>query len=420
MSTDSPPPAPARGELPPGLHPDTLALRTGIAPSQYGEHSEALYLTSGYVQQDAETSARRFAHPEEGFTYTRTSNPSVTSFERRLAAMEGAESAIGTASGMAAILLMGLGLLKSGDHVVCSQSMFGSTIKLFGTDFAKFGIETSFVSQTDAAAWRAALRPSTRLLFAETPTNPLTEVCDIRALAAIAHEAGALLAVDNCFASPALQRPVTLGADLVIHSGTKFLDGQGRVMAGAICGPRQYIDQVFWPLIRSTGMVLSPFNAWVVQKGLETLAIRVKAQSANALQLAQWLEQHPAVERVFYPGLPSHPQHALAMAQQSGIGGAVIAFSVRAGGADEARARAFHVIDSTRVCSIATNLGDVKTLISHPASTSHGRLSEAQRLAAGVTQGLLRLSVGLEHVPDIQADLARGLDSLDAASNTPG
>ena len=416
MNTDSPSPAPARGELPPGLHPDTLALRTGIAPSQYGEHSEALYLTSGYVQQDAETSARRFAHPEEGFTYTRTSNPSVTSFERRLAAMEGTESAIGTASGMSAILLMGLGLLKSGDHVICSQSMFGSTIKLFGTDFAKFGIETSFVSQTDAAAWRAALRPSTRLLFAETPTNPLTEVCDIRALAAIAHGAGALLAVDNCFASPALQRPITLGADLVIHSGTKFLDGQGRVMAGAICGPRQYIDQVFWPLIRSTGMVLSPFNAWVVQKGLETLAIRVKAQSANALQLAQWLEQHPAVERVFYPGLPSHPQHALAMAQQSGIGGAVIAFSVRADGAEQARARAFHVIDSTRVCSIATNLGDVKTLISHPASTSHGRLSEAQRLAAGVTQGLMRLSVGLEHVPDIQADLARGLDSIDAVS----
>ncbi|HRN76875.1 O-succinylhomoserine sulfhydrylase [Ottowia sp.] len=416
MSTDSPSLAPARGELPPGLHPDTLALRTGIAPSQYGEHSEALYLTSGYVQQDAETSARRFAHPQEGYTYTRTSNPSVTSFERRLAAMEGTESAIGTASGMSAILLMGLGLLKSGDHVICSQSMFGSTIKLFGTDFAKFGVETSFVSQTDAAAWRAALRPSTRLLFAETPTNPLTEVCDIRALAAIAHEAGALLAVDNCFASPALQRPITLGADLVIHSGTKFLDGQGRVMAGAICGPRQYIDQVFWPLIRSTGMVLSPFNAWVVQKGLETLAIRVKAQSANALQLAQWLEQHPAVERVFYPGLPSHPQHALAMAQQSGVGGAVIAFSVRADGAEQARARVFHVIDSTRVCSIATNLGDVKTLISHPASTSHGRLSEAQRLAAGVTQGLARLSVGLEHVPDIQADLARGLDTIDAVS----
>lgn len=416
MSTDSPSPAPARGELPPGLHPDTLALRTGIAPSQYGEHSEALYLTSGYVQQDAETSARRFAHPQEGYTYTRTSNPSVTSFERRLAAMEGTESAIGTASGMSAILLMGLGLLKSGDHVICSQSMFGSTIKLFGTDFAKFGVETTFVSQTDAAAWRAALRPSTRLLFAETPTNPLTEVCDIRALAAIAHDAGALLAVDNCFASPALQRPITLGADLVIHSGTKFLDGQGRVMAGAICGPRQYIDQVFWPLIRSTGMVLSPFNAWVVQKGLETLAIRVKAQSANALQLAQWLEQHPAVERVFYPGLPSHPQHALAMAQQSGVGGAVIAFSVRADGAEQARARVFHVIDSTRVCSIATNLGDVKTLISHPASTSHGRLSEAQRLAAGVTQGLARLSVGLEHVPDIQADLARGLDTIDAVS----
>ncbi len=408
----SPSPSVPPGELPPGLHPDTLALRTGIAPSQYGEHSEALYLTTGFLQTDAEVSAHRFAHPEEGYTYTRTSNPSVTSFERRLAALEGAESAIGTASGMAAILLMGLGLLKSGDHVICSQSMFGSTIKLFGTDFARFGVQTSFVSQTDAAAWQAALQPNTRLLFAETPTNPLTEVCDIAALADIAHQAGALLAVDNCFATPVLQRPLALGADLVIHSGTKFLDGQGRVMAGAICGPRQLIDGVFWPLIRSTGMVLSPFNAWVVQKGLETLAIRVKAQSANALQLAQWLERHPAVERVYYTGLPSHPQHALAMAQQSGVGGAVIAFSVRADSPEQARARAFHVVDSCRVCSIATNLGDVKTLISHPASTSHGRLSEAQRQAAGVTQGLLRLSVGLEHVPDIQADLARGLDGM--------
>ena len=278
-------------------------------------------------------------------------------------------------------------------------------------------MQTTFVSQTDVAEWQAAVRPNTRLLFAETPTNPLTEVCDIAALAQIAHAAGALLAVDNVFATPVLQKPLALGADLVIHSGTKFLDGQGRVMAGAICGPRQYIDQVFAPLIRSAGMVLSPFNAWVVQKGMETLGIRVKAQSANALQLAQWLERHPAVERVVYPGLPSHPQHALAMAQQSGIGGSVIAFAVRADSPEQARAGAFHVVDSCRVCSIATNLGDVKTLISHPASTSHGRLSEAQRQAAGVTQGLLRLSVGLEHVPDIQADLARGLDSLDEARN---
>jgi len=311
---------------------------------------------------------------------------------------------------MSAILLMALGLLKSGDHVICSQSMFGSTIKLLGSEFARFGVQTSFVSQTDVGQWRAALRPNTRLLFAETPTNPLTEVCDIAALAAIAKKAGALLAVDNCFATPALQKPLALGADLIIHSGTKFLDGQGRVMAGAICGSRKLIDEVFAPLIRTAGMVLSPFNAWVVHKGMETLSLRVAAQSANALQIARWLEAHPAVERVFYPGLPSHPQHALAMAQQAGVGGAVLAFSVRADAPEQARARAFHVIDSTRVCSIATNLGDVKTLICHPASTSHGRLSEDQRQAAGVVQGLIRLAVGLEHPDDIQDDLARGLD----------
>lgn len=398
-------------DLPEGLHPDTLAVRVTVPRSQYGEHSEALYLTSCFVQPDSETSARRFANPNEGYTYTRTGNPTVTAFERRLAALEGAESAIATASGMSAILLLGLGLLKSGDHVICSQSMFGSTIRMFGTDFAKFGVETSFVPQTDAAAWKAAVKPNTRLLFAETPTNPLTEVCDIAALADIAHTAGALLVVDNCFATPILQRPMTLGADLVIHSGTKFLDGQGRVMAGAICGPSKYVDQIFAPLIRSAGMVLSPFNAWVVTKGLETLSLRVKAQSANALQLAKWLEQHPAIDRVFYPGLPSHPQHELAMAQQSGIGGAIIAFAVRGDSPEQARARTFHVIDSTRICSIATNLGDVKTLISHPASTSHGRLSEEQRQAAGIVQGLIRLAVGLEHVPDIQADLARGLDT---------
>ena len=396
--------------LPQGLHPDTLAVHTGIAPSQYGENSEALYLTSCFVQPDAATSARRFASQEEGYTYSRTSNPSVTAFERRLAALEGAEAAIGTSSGMAAILLMGMGLLKSGDHVICSRSMFGSTLKLFGSEFAKFGVETSFVSQTDVDEWRAAMRPTTRLLFAETPTNPLTEVCDIAALASIAHGAGALLAVDNCFATPVLQKPIALGADLVIHSGTKFLDGQGRVMAGAICGSRQLIDDVLAPLIRTAGMVLSPFNAWVVLKGLETLALRVRAQSDNALQIARWLEAHPAVDRVFYPGLPSHPQHALAMAQQGGVGGAVIAFSVKGGAPEQTRARAFHVIDSTRVCSIATNLGDVKTLICHSASTSHGRLTEAQRQSAGVVQGLIRLAVGLEHVADIQDDLARGLD----------
>jgi len=398
-------------DLPANLHPDTLALRVGLEGSPYGEHSSALYLTSCFVQPDAESSARRFADEEAGYTYARTSNPSVTAFERRLAALEGAEAAIGTASGMAAILLTGMALLEAGDHVICSRSVFGSTIKLFGNIFAKFGVQTTFVAQADVGEWRAAVQPKTRLLIAETPTNPLTEVCDIRALADIAHNANALLAVDNSFATPALQKPLILGADLVIHSGTKYLDGQGRVMAGAVCASQALIEDKFAPLNRTVGMVLAPFNAWVVHKGMETLAVRMQAQSRNALQVAQWLERHPAVERVFYPGLPSHPQHALAMAQQNNCGGAVIAFSVKGATPEQTRQRAFHVIDSTRICSRATNLGDVKTIICHPASTSHGRLTEEQRQAAGVVQGLIRLAVGLEHPDDIQTDLARGLDT---------
>lgn len=398
--------------LPSALHPDTLAVRQSVPRSQYGENSEALYLTSSFVQPDAATAARRFAGEEEGYTYSRTSNPTVTAFEQRLAALEGTEAAIGTSSGMSAILLMCLGLLKTGDHVVCSQSMFGSTMKLIGSELARFGVESSFVAQSDTAAWKAAIRPHTRLLFAETPTNPLTDLCDIQALADMAHAAGVLLAVDNCFASPALQRPAEFGADLVIHSGTKFLDGQGRVMAGAVCGPRSIVDDKLAPLIRSAGMNLSPFNAWVVLKGMETLSIRVKAQSTSTLALAQWLETQPQVARVYYPGLASHPQHALAMRQQSGLGGAVLSFDVRAAGAEEGRRRAFHVIDSTRVCSITANLGDTKTTITHPASTSHGRLSEAQRQAAGIGQGLVRVAVGLEHIDDLKADLARGLDTL--------
>lgn len=398
--------------LPPGLHRETLALHTALERSQYGEHSEALYLTSGFVQPDAETSAHRFAHSEDGFTYARTSNPTVTSFEQRLAALEGTQAAIGASSGMGAILLMGMGLLKAGDHVICSRSMFGSTLNLFGKEFAKFGVETSFVSQTDVTEWRSAVRPSTKLLFAETPTNPLTDVCDIQALADLAHNAGALLAVDNCFCSPALQRPVELGADLVIHSGTKYLDGQGRVMAGAICGPSKLIVDVFAPIVRTAGMVLAPFNAWVVTKGMETLGIRMQAQSASALAAAQWLETHPAVSRVYYPGLASHGQHALAMRQQSGLGGAVLSFDVRGADAAALRANAFHVINNTQVISIATNLGDTKSIITHPATTSHGRLSEVQRQAAGIGQGLVRLAVGLEHLDDIKADLLRGLDTL--------
>ena len=394
------------------LHRDTLAVRTAAERSQYGENAEALYLTSGYVQPSAAASARRFAGDEDGFTYGRYGNPTVASFEQRLAAMEGTEACMATASGMSAILMMCMGLLKAGDHVVCSQSMFGSTIKLIGSDLAKFGVQSSFVPQTDVAAWQAAVQPNTRLLFAETPTNPLTEVCDIQALAAIAHNARALLAVDNCFATPALQRPVTLGADIVMHSGTKYLDGQGRVMAGALCASQQMVTQQFLPVLKSAGMTLAPFNAWVVLKGLETLDIRMQAQAARALQLARWLEQHSAVQRVYFPGLPSHPQHALAMRQQDGCGGAVLSFVVKAQDPEQARVRAFHVLDSMELLSLCTNLGDTKTLVSHPASTSHGRLTEAQRQAAGVTQGLIRVSVGLEHFDDVSADLARGLNTL--------
>jgi len=296
--------------------------------------------------------------------------------------------------------------------VVCSRSVFGSTLNLFGKEFAKFGVETSFVSQTDVGEWKRAIRPSTRLLFAETPTNPLTDVCDIQALADLAHDAGALLTVDNCFCSPALQRPIEFGADLIIHSGTKHLDGQGRVMAGAICGPAKLVNDVFGPIVRTAGMTLAPFNAWVVLKGLETLGIRMQAQSANALALARWLQAHPNVTRVYYPGLKSHEQHELAMKQQSGSGAAVVSFDVKGGTPEQRRKNAFHVIDSTRVVSIATNLGDVKTIVTHPATTSHGRLTEEQRQAAGIGQGLIRVAVGLEHVEDVKADLARGLDTL--------
>ncbi|PPE67746.1 O-succinylhomoserine sulfhydrylase [Caldimonas caldifontis] len=404
-----------RVDLPPGVHLDTLAVREGLPATPWGENSEALFLTSSFVHPDAATAAARFANEEEAFVYTRFTNPTTMMMERRLAALEGAEACIATASGMSAILLLVMGLLKAGDHVICSQSVFGSTIKLLGGEMAKFGVETTFVSQTDVAQWRAALRPNTRLLFAETPTNPLTEVCDIAALAGIAHGAGAWLAVDNCFCSPALQQPLQLGADFVIHSGTKYLDGQGRVIAGAVCGPQAEIEGKLVPLMRSAGMCLSPFNAWVVLKGLETLSIRMRAQSERALALAQWLQTHPQVERVYYPGLASHPQHELAMRQQNGQGGAVLSFIVKGqaqGGPELARRHAFHVIDSTRICSITANLGDTKTTITHPSSTSHGRLSEDQRLAAGITQGLIRVAVGLDDVQDLQADLQRGLDTL--------
>ncbi len=394
------------------LHPETLAVRTSVERSQYGENSEALYLTSSFVQSDAETARKRFSNEEGGYTYTRVANPTVTGMEMRLAALEGTEAAIATSSGMSAVLLLGMGLLRTGDHVVCSQSVFGSTMRLFSGEFAKFGVETTFVSQTDVAQWRTAIRPNTKLLFAETPTNPLNDICDIAALANVAHAGGALLAVDNCFCTPALQRPITFGADVVIHSGTKYLDGQGRVVAGAICCSQKHADEVFGPINRTVGMVLSPFNAWVVTKGLETLSLRVKAQSASAMTLATWLQAQPEVARVYYPGLASHPQHELAMHQQSAMGGAVVSFDVRAEDATQARRRAFHLIDSTQVCSITTNLGDTKTSIAHPATTSHTRLTEEQRQAAGIGQGLIRIAVGLEHIEDLKADLMRGLNTL--------
>lgn len=405
--------------LPADVRPDTLAVRAGLPPSQYGENSEALFLTSSFIHPDAATAAARFAGEEQGFVYSRFTNPTVMSMEQRLAALEGAQAAIATASGMGAVLLLAMGLLKAGDHVICSQSVFGATMVLLGRDFAKFGVQTSFVSQTDLGAWQRAVQPNTKLLFAETPSNPLTEVCDIAALSVIAKQAGAYLAVDNCFCSPILQKPIALGADLVIHSGTKYLDGQGRVMAGAICGPQALIEGTFVPVMRGAGMSLSPFNAWVVLKGMETLSIRMQAQSEHAAELAAWLQQHPQIERVYHPSLPSHPQHELAKRQQSAagrfLGGAVLSFIVKGqaqGGPELARQNAFHVIDATRVCSITANLGDTKTTITHPASTSHGRLTEDQRQAAGIVQGMVRVAVGLEDLIDLQADLARGLDTL--------
>jgi O-succinylhomoserine sulfhydrylase len=382
---------------------DTLAVRAGIHRSQFNEHSEALYLTSSFVFDSAAQAAARFANEEPGFVYSRFSNPTVAAFQERLAALEGGEACVATASGMAAILATVMGLLKSGDHLVSSSSIFGATVQLFTTVLGKFGLETSFVDGADPQAWRRAIRPATRLLFVETPSNPLTEVADIAALAEIAKGAGAILAVDNCFCTPALQLPLSLGADLVIHSATKYLDGQGRVLGGAIVGRRELVTDAVGPFLRTAGPSLSPFNAWVLLKGLETLRIRMEAQSRSALELARWLEAHPRIERVYYPGLASHPQHALAM-RQSTAGGAIVAFDVRGDRAD-----AWRVVDATRMLSITANLGDTKTTITHPATTTHGRISAEARAAAGIGNGLLRVAVGLEAIEDIKADLAGGL-----------
>ncbi len=385
------------------LELSTLGVRAGQVRSAFQEHSEALYLTSSFVFEDAAQAAAGFGGGGDGFVYSRYTNPTVAMLQHRLAALEGAEACVATASGMSAILAASMVLLKAGDHVVCSNAVFGATVQLYATVLSRFGIETTFVPPARADAWQRALRPNTRLLFAETPSNPLGEVADIAALSALARKAGATLAVDNVLCTPALQRPIALGADLVIHSATKHLDGQGRVLGGAIVGRKGPVMDNLVGFLRTAGPAISPFNAWVILKGLETLELRMLAQSERALELARWLEQHPKVTRVHYSGLASHPQHALAMRQQR-AGGAVVSFEIEGG-----REAAWKVIDSTELVSITGNLGDVKTTITHPASTTHGRLTPEARAAAGITEGLLRLAVGLESVADLKADLERGL-----------
>jgi O-succinylhomoserine sulfhydrylase len=380
---------------------ETQAVRAGQRRTHEQEHSDPIFATSSYVFNSAAEAAARFSGKEPGNIYSRFTNPTVRAFEQRLAALEGGERCIAVASGMAAIASTGFGLLKAGDHVVCSRGVFGNTTILFQNYFAKFGVATTFVDLTDYEAWEQAIKPETRFLFVETPSNPLTQIADIRRLADIAHGKGALLVVDNCFLTPALQKPLALGADIVIHSATKYLDGQGRCVGGAIVGGLELLDKEIYPYLRTGGPTMSPFNAWVFLKGLETLAIRMRAHSASALELAQWLEAQSWVERAHYPGLASHPQHALAGRQQKS-GGGIVSFEVR-GGKDAAWA----LIDATRMLSITANLGDAKTTITHPATTTHGRLTDAERAAAGIVDGLVRVAVGLEDIGDIKSDLLR-------------
>lgn len=386
------------------LQPETLALHTGIHRSQFNEHSEAMYLTSSYVFDSAAQAAARFSGNEPGNIYSRFTNPTVTAFEERLAVLEGAGACIATASGMSAILACVMGLLSAGDHIVASRSLFGATVNLFNNILKRFNIDTTFVSATDVQSWQAAIQPNTKLFFLETPSNPLTEISDISELSKISRKAGVWLVVDNCFCTPILQKPLELGADIVIHSATKYLDGQGRVLGGAVLGQRELLmDGGIYGFLRTAGPTLSAFNAWVILKGLETLRIRVEAHSANALKIAQWLESQPNVTRVFYPGLASHPQHELAKHQQKS-GGGIVTFEVKGG-----KEAAWRVIDSTRLISITANLGDAKSTLTHPATTTHARISQEARDAAGITDGLLRIAVGLEAVQDLQADLLRGL-----------
>jgi len=384
---------------------ETLAVRAGIRRSQFNEHGEALFLTSSFVFENAAQAAARFSGEESGMVYARYTNPTVDMLQERLAALEDAECCVATASGMSAILATVMCFCRSGDHVLASRGLFGATVQLFNNWLPRFGIETTFVSPVDVSDWERHVRPNTKLLFLETPSNPLTEITDVAALSALARRSGALLAVDNCFCTPALQRPIALGADIVIHSATKYLDGQGRVLGGAVLGRRALIAEPLTTFLRNAGPTLSPFNAWVILKGLETLKLRMTAHSANALLLAQWLERHPRIERVLYPGLSSHPQHELARRQQSS-GGGIVSFVVKG-----EREAAWRVIDATKVISITANLGDTKTTITHPASTTHGRLQPAAREKAGIGEGLLRVAVGLEAVEDIRADLERGLNA---------
>lgn len=392
-------------EDPSGAHSDTLAIRAGIHRTAEGEHSEPIFLTSSYVFASAEEAAARFSGDLAGNVYSRYSNPTVRSFEERIAALEGAEAAVGTASGMAAILSTCMALLRSGDHVVCSRDVFGTTVNLFAKYLAKFGIEVTFVPLLDTRAWEAAIRAETRMLFLETPSNPLCEVADVCALADLAHAHDALLVVDNCFCTPALQLPLALGADIVVHSATKYLDGQGRCIGGVVLGRRAHMEEVV-TFLRTCGPTMSAFNAWVFLKGLETLRLRMEAHSRNAMAVAEWLQVQPQVEKVYYAGLADHPGHAVAARQQSAFGG-VLSFRVRGG-----REEAWRCIDATRMLSLTANLGDAKTTIVHPATTTHGRLTPAQRSEAGIADSLIRIAVGLEYVDDITADLARGLAAL--------
>lgn len=388
-----------------GMSVDTLAVRAGQIRTGQLEHSDAIFPTSSFVYGSAAQAAARFGGEEPGNIYSRFTNPTVQAFEARIAAMEGGERGVATASGMAAILSTCMSLLKSGDHVICSRGVFGTTNVLFQKYMARFGVETSFVSLTNSDEWKAEVRPATRMLFLETPSNPLCEVADLAALSAIARESDALLVVDNCFCTPVLQRPLEQGADIVIHSATKYLDGQGRCVGGVVVGPARYLDEIYG-FLRSAGPTMSPFNAWVFQKGLETLPIRMRAHCDNALELALWLEQQDCVEKVYYAGLQSHPQHELAKKQQDGFGG-VLSFLVRGG-----REQAWKFIDATRMISITANLGDVKTTITHPATTTHGRLSPEDKARAGITENLIRLSVGIESIKDLKTDLDRGFQAL--------